>query len=297
MRKTILSTVDVARLFNVTETTVKRWADVGSLRCHKTPGGHRKFPMRNVIEFAERNKFEPTGVLALPEKDAMCATIEMAILNRDFPVLVDAFVGKALSPDPTDLHVFLSYLYEHRIALWEIHDLILHAGMTEIGARWERGEIGIHQEHRATNETFDAMTKLQSEIFIKPANGQSVVLACLGEELHDLGLRSAANMFEAEGWATHYIGARTPADQVIAAVADLRPSLLALSMTYQKDPHQSLADLQRVSTEVHAMGIPTVVGGSGVVAGTDELRLIDEVIMSARDILEYLTNRRVPSTA
>lgn len=297
MRKTILSTVDVARLFNVTETTVKRWADVGALQCHKTPGGHRKFPIRNVIEFAERNKFEPVGVLALPEKDALCTSIEMAILSRDFPTLVHAFVEKALSPDPTDLYVFLSYLYEHRIALWEIHDLILSAGMAEIGMRWERGAIGIHQEHRATYETLDAMTRLQSEIFMKPANGRSVVLACPGEELHEVGLRSAANIFEAEGWATHYIGAGTPVDQVIAAVADLRPSLLALSMTYQKDPCKSLAELQRVSDEVHTMGIPTIVGGSGVLPGIHELPLIDDVVMSAREILEYITTRRNSETA
>jgi excisionase family DNA binding protein len=52
MQRTILSTADVARLFNVTETTVKRWADEGVLRCQKTPGGHRRFVIKYVVEFA-----------------------------------------------------------------------------------------------------------------------------------------------------------------------------------------------------------------------------------------------------
>jgi MerR family transcriptional regulator, light-induced transcriptional regulator len=288
MQKTILSTVDVARLFNVTETTVKRWADDGTLRCHKTPGGHRKFPMRNVVEFAEQNKFEPTGVLTLPPQDGLGTSIQVAILDRDFPSLVSAFVEKALSPDRTDLYLFFSFLYEHRIALWEIYDKVLYPGMREIGERWQRGDIGINQEHRASYETLDALARLQSEIFVKPDNGKSVVFACPGEELHEIGLRSAAYIFEAEGWTTHYVGARTPAVAVISAIRDLRPSLLALSLTYPTDPGRALEDLRLLSTTVHSMGVSVVVGGTGLPPGVHDISSVDAVLGSAREILYYL---------
>ena len=298
MRKTILSTVDVARLFNVTETTVKRWADDGTLRCHKTPGGHRKFPMRNVVEFAERNKFEPAGVLALPAQDDLGASIQMALLDRDFPALVKAFVEKALSPDRTDLYLFFSYLYEHRIGLWEIYDNVLCPGMREIGERWHRGEIGVNQEHRASYATLDALARLQSEIYVKPGNGKSVVCACAGEGLHEIGLRASAYIFEAEGWATYYIGARTPPDAVVSAIQDLRPSLLALSFTYPSDPQRSLDDLHHVSAKVHALGVSVVVGGTGMPSGVCEMSSVDAVLGSARDILDYLALKmptRTPS--
>lgn len=288
MRKTILSTVDVARLFNVTETTVKRWADDGTLHCHKTPGGHRKFPMRNVVEFAERNKFEPAGVLALPAQDDPGASIQRAILDRDFPVLVNAFVEKGLSPDRTDLYLFFSFLYEHRIALWEICDKVLCPGMREIGERWQHGEIGINQEHRASYETLDALARLQSEIYMKPDNGKSVVCACPGEELHEIGLRSAAYIFESEGWTTHYLGARTPTSAVVRAIQELRPSVLALSLTYPGDPQRSLEDLRHVSAKVRAMGVSIVVGGTGIPPGTHEVSSVDAVLGSARDVLDYL---------
>jgi excisionase family DNA binding protein len=288
MRKTILATVDVARLFNVTETTVKRWADDGTLRCHKTPGGHRKFPMRNIVEFAERNKFEPVGVLVLPKQDDLGASIQMAILGRDFPALVKAFVEKALSPNRTDLYLFFSYLYEHRIALWEIYDNVLCPGMRQIGERWQRGEIGINQEHRASYETLDALARLQSEIYVKPDNGKSAVFACPGEELHEIGLRSAAYIFEAEGWTTHYIGARTPTDAVVSAIRDSHPLVLALSVTYPSDPQRSLEDLRHLSATVHAMGVSAVVGGTGIPPGTREISSVDAVLGSARDILDYL---------
>lgn len=291
MRKTILSTVDVARLFNVTETTVKRWADDGTLRCHKTPGGHRKFPMRNVVEFAERSQLEPLGVLAMPKSDEHCASVEMAILNRDFPALVKAFVEKALSPDRNDLYIFFSYLYEHRIALWEIQDNVVRPGMAEIGMRWARGELTVSQEHRASYETLDALARLQSEIFIKPANGKSVVLACPGGEQHEIGLRSASYIFEAEGWTVHYIGASTPVSDVVKSLHDLKPTLLALSMTYTTDPARLMNDVTHLSEEAAAMGIGVVLGGSGVPEGMGSIPSVDATFASAQDVLAYLSEK------
>ena len=244
--------------------------------------------MRNVVEFAEQNKFEPVGVLTLSAQDDLGASIQMALLDRNFPALVKAYVEKALSPDRTDLYLFFSYLYEHRIALWEIYDNVLCPGMREIGERWHRGEIGVNQEHRASYETLDALARLQSQIYVKPDNGKSVVFACPGEELHEIGLRSAAYIFEAEGWTTHYLGARTPTDAVVAAIRDLRPSLLALSVTYPSDPQRSLDDLRQLSTKVLALGVSVVIGGTGMPPGVHDITSVDAVLGSARDILDHL---------
>jgi MerR family transcriptional regulator, light-induced transcriptional regulator len=288
MRKTILSTVDVARLFDVTVTTVKRWADEGTLRCHKTPGGHRKFPVRNVVEFIELHKLETIGVLSMPEEDKLCASIESALVNRDFPLLVEAFVQKALSPDRSDLYVFFSFLYEHHIALWEIFDNILKPGMTEIGARWQRGEIGVNQEHRASYETLDALSRLQAEVFVKPENGNSVVLACPDGEMHEIGLRSIAHIFEAEGWATHYVGAGTPMESIVNAVRELNPSLVALSVTSITDLDHFNAALRLLSEQVHAMGVRIILGGNGLPSDTSQLAPVDGILRSARDVVEFI---------
>ncbi len=288
MHKTVISTIDVARLFNVTETTVKRWADEGMLRCQKTPGGHRKFQIRNVIEFAEKNNFEPTGVLTLPGHDGHDEHVQVAILKRDYGTLVKTFVEKALSPDRSDLYIFFSYLYEHRIALWEIYDLILRPGMTEIGDRWMRGEIGVSQEHRASYETLDALAKLQNEILVKPPTGESVVFACLGDELHEIGLRCAANVFESEGWQTHYLGARTPPDDVIVAAQDLRPTVVALSVTHGHVSERLMEDLRRIADVLAQAGIRMIVGGSGVPGALHSEPWHNGVLHSSRELVAFI---------
>ena len=46
------SSKDLARLFSVDESTIRRWADSGKLKCSRTLGHHRRFPLALVSEFA-----------------------------------------------------------------------------------------------------------------------------------------------------------------------------------------------------------------------------------------------------
>ncbi len=52
------STKDLARLFQVGESTIKRWADSGKLDCFRTPGGHRRYPPERVLEFISKYRYE-----------------------------------------------------------------------------------------------------------------------------------------------------------------------------------------------------------------------------------------------
>ena len=52
------STRDLAKLFRVNESTVKRWADTGKIDCFKTPGGHRRYPPDRVLEFISKYQYE-----------------------------------------------------------------------------------------------------------------------------------------------------------------------------------------------------------------------------------------------
>ncbi|MBI3960334.1 MAG: helix-turn-helix domain-containing protein [Chloroflexi bacterium] len=45
-----LSRAEVAQLFNVSPSTVTRWADAGKLSCIRTLGGHRRYATTSVLE-------------------------------------------------------------------------------------------------------------------------------------------------------------------------------------------------------------------------------------------------------
>lgn len=291
MNKTILSTADVARLFNVTETTVKRWANDGTLKCMKTPGGHRKFEMKHVVDFSQSLNFEPSGALRLTEEDTLAQKIQIAILSRDFPSLKEAFKSKALSPDMRDLFIFFSYLYQHRIELWEIYDMIIAPAMREIGEGWLRGEVAIEQEHRASYETIDALAKLQTQIHIKPSRGQSVLCACPGEEQHELGLRCASYLFESEGWKTYYVGARTPHESIISATKDLRPTIVCLSLTNMNARRAELDALHALLNTLRRQRTTVLIGGRAVCGMKPFLSPYASTFCSTKQLMEFMARR------
>lgn len=290
MQKTILSTADVARLFNVTETTVKRWADEGTLKCQKTPGGHRKFDVKYVVEFAERNNIEPAGTLSLGPADALGKATEMALLSRDYPTLAQIFTEKALSPDDLDLYVFLSYLYEHKMHLWEIFDHVVRPGMGEIGRRWAGGLIDVSDEHQASAETLQALAKLQAEISVKPPTGLQALFACIGDEQHEIGLRCASYLFEAEGWRVHYLGARTPLESIEQRIRRLRPAALCVSLSEHGAAAGVEASLGRLGRMIREHGGMLIVGGAGTSAGLLERGHADAVVFATRELLGLMSH-------
>ena len=287
VKRTILSTSDVARLFNVTETTVKRWADEGTLKCQKTPGGHRKFEIRNVVEFAEQNNFDPVGALEIPGDDDMGSITRVAVLGREFPVLADAYLRKALVPEQSGLFPFLSYLYQYRIQLWEIHDRVIRPAMHEIGERWSRGEIGIDREHRASCETLEALAMLQLQIRIKPPTGHSVVCATLGNELHEIGLRCVSYLFESEGWESRYLGSRIPADAIRAAVVQWKPDIVCLSSTISA-PGELRKELGGIVSAARSVGAVVLAGGSLAASLDPEDGIVETSHNSSQDLLCYI---------
>ena len=57
-----LSLRDACRLLDVSDTTLRQWADAGHLRVYRTPGGHRRFLRQDVesLTQAPRPSPEPT---------------------------------------------------------------------------------------------------------------------------------------------------------------------------------------------------------------------------------------------
>ena len=64
MAETQLTSTRVATILGVTPSTVKRWADEGTLPCIKTAGGHRRFNAKDVSSFQMRGQAEASENLA-----------------------------------------------------------------------------------------------------------------------------------------------------------------------------------------------------------------------------------------
>jgi len=116
----------------------------------------------------------------------------------------------------------------------ELYLTLFQPALRETGRRWEDGRAGITEEHYVTAFIVQAMEQLRDRVIAegkKKPRQKTVVAACVGEELHDVGIRMVADLFEMDGWNVYYIGANTPERCIPEAVARLKADAVALSIT------------------------------------------------------------------
>lgn len=131
----------------------------------------------------------------------------------------------------------------------------------EIGRLWQINQVSVAQEHFCTAATQLAMSRLYSQVFGAPRNGRKMVATCVGGELHELGIRMVADLFEMEGWDTYYLGANTPAKSILETVVAQEADVLAVSATVHFNL-SAMTDLVRtVRGSADATTLKILVGG------------------------------------
>jgi methanogenic corrinoid protein MtbC1 len=118
--------------------------------------------------------------------------------------------------------------------LREIYTGFFQPVLWETGRLWERNEVTIAQEHYITGEIRGIMMQLHDRITEAgraAPRKKTVVTACVGEELHEIGIRMVADFLVMDGWDVYPVGANTPAKSILAAVRERKADVVALSVT------------------------------------------------------------------
>ncbi|MFL5613983.1 MAG: B12-binding domain-containing protein [Gemmatimonadaceae bacterium] len=117
------------------------------------------------------------------------------------------------------------------VSVRDIYLYVFQRTQYEIGRRWQMNEVTVAEEHFCTAATQLIMSQLYPRIFATPRIGKRLVAACIGGDLHEIGVRMVADFFEMAGWDTYYLGANTPLDGIVRTVVERRADVLALSAT------------------------------------------------------------------
>jgi MerR family transcriptional regulator, light-induced transcriptional regulator len=148
----------------------------------------------------------------------------------------------------------------------EIYQSILTPALGEVGRMWHLQEATVADEHYCTAATQMIMAQLRARMQRKPSNGKRVLAMAVGGDLHDIGIRMVADLFEAEGWATEYLGANMPTSEVLVALADPnsgKPAfdLIAVSANTTLSVRAVASFIEAVRQHPTAGSTPIVVGG------------------------------------
>jgi len=145
---------------------------------------------------------------------------------------------------------------------WTADDVRFHLitpALHEIGARWQRKEIGVGDEHVATSICEWLLFALTGRARRRPATGLRALVGCSEGELHSLGARIVAHVLSEQGWSVLFLGATTPTSAWPQIVRARRPDVAVLTTT-------TPTILEEVGPALHAIKASrpecrTVVGG------------------------------------
>lgn len=114
----------------------------------------------------------------------------------------------------------------------EIKDIYLDVfqkSQYEIGRLWLSNQISVAKEHYCSAATQMIMSQLYPYIFSSSRNGKKFIGACVGGELHEIGIRMVADFFEMDGWDTYYLGANVPASNIVQSIEENNADIVGLS--------------------------------------------------------------------
>jgi len=253
MNTDVLSTRQVATLLGVGEATVKRWADAGEIDCFRTPGGHRKFRLRDVTSFVQTRQYETPGVL--PEAAPPGA-------GEPGEAAIEHFKAAALRGEAAALVAQLSGMRLRGYQLATLFDEVVAPALQRIGAEWEKRSLSIAEEHVAS----------QAGEPVRPDRGTAIVAAVAGEQ-HDIAARMAACLLRARGFEVLAPLAQTPARDLADLVLRSRASLVVLTSTVANGVDEQV---RLAVAAANQTGGRVVVGGSGMRKATlpPEARLL-----------------------
>ncbi|HWG91999.1 MAG TPA: cobalamin-dependent protein [Candidatus Thermoplasmatota archaeon] len=112
---------------------------------------------------------------------------------------------------------------------------VLRPVLVEVGERWARNQITVAEEHRATHQVKEILSYLKHRRELEgdslPRTRARAVVACVAGEAHDIGARMIADALDARGWRVTYLGASTPARDLVAYLRRREADAVFLSFT------------------------------------------------------------------
>jgi MerR family transcriptional regulator, light-induced transcriptional regulator len=178
----------------------------------------------------------------------------------------------------------------------EIYHELLQPVQYQIGWLWERNEISVAQEHMATAITQHVVARLYAHLDVpEERRGRALVTGVEGE-LHQVGANMVADILESAGWDVRFLGSQLPHRDILLAVEEHRPHVVAISATmlYNLPKVASLiADIRRV----FGPDVRVVVGGGAFRASPGAWRELEadgfgQDLRDAIRVIDALTDNR-----
>jgi MerR family transcriptional regulator, light-induced transcriptional regulator len=175
--------------------------------------------------------------------------------------LAEHYLSRLLAADRRGAAALIHDAVDAGVPLKRIYLDVFQQSQREVGRLWQLSRITVAQEHYCTAATQVIMNQFFPLILDAPRIGRRVIALCVEGDLHEIGLRIVADLFELAGWDCDFIGANTPTESVLDSLGKHPVDLVILSatMTY----HVKLVEefIRKLRARPDTRHVPVLVGG------------------------------------
>lgn len=282
-----MTTRQLARLWMVSEATVKRWADAGMLKTSRTAGGHRRFLLDEVARFQTERGIGRAAVAA-PAR-ALAGGVagprrRVGASRRFFEA-----VGQGLDEEAASL-VLEAYL--DGVEMWRLFDETVAVALHRVGDLWHEGGVTVADEHFATRTAARAVERVGMSVRRREGSGLRAICCAPEGELHDVPVLCLQVLLESEGWRVRNLGANTPFFTLADAVARHRPDLVCVSSTMMLDLERHAREYAQLAESATASGALVALGGGSFRDGEVRARFpADLHAASFKELVRFIKGR------
>jgi len=144
----------------------------------------------------------------------------------------------------------------------DLYEELFRSSLYQVGKLWETNKISVATEHIATAITEGLLNELYERIISQKRQHKSVVLACVENELHQVGIKMVGDIFEKNGWESFFLGAGIPTGELLRFMQQAKPNVLAISLSVYFNLPNLLKMLNAIRIDFPAL--PILLGGQAI---------------------------------
>ena len=187
---------------------------------------------------------------------------EAAVFNGAWPEF-NTLVAALLAGSRVDTFAIVDRRLADGHGPVEIARYLIQPALYAIGELWRGRLVTVAQEHLATSLALSVMGKGLWHTPIPAPNGRKVMLACVRDNHHLIGLQMVSDAFVLAGWEAHFLGANVPADALVDHVVQWQPDVLALSAALPEHVRELWSVVEQLRRVLDDTCPPILVGGQG----------------------------------
>lgn len=220
----------LADLFGVNVSTIKRWIDKSYIIASKTPGGHRRVSKQQLIDFLD----------SYPQYTDGSHILSNLVSDSNELLQEDGLQETAVKFTYYILHSYhkraekiILQLFTERIPVIKIIEQVILPASIEIKNQHIQGLISTAQERKAfLTLDFVLSSLIEFNDTRISQDAPLAVIACIRREYSILPLKIKQLLLVNEGWNVHSLGINSANSEVKRNIQTLQPNIVSLHHTH-----------------------------------------------------------------